>query len=128
MLNTATMAIDKVGSRRHFTWCAQAYNTISSQKSAKALQRLNMFDITNPAEAYLVAVFVLEAHNLIFYGGAVAGALAVGPASILGGLMQVGLYECMCSGCGVRQVARHLLSLNMNLKVSQTNNHLYSFN
>ncbi len=69
-------------------------------------------------------VLVLEAHHLVFYGGAVAWPFAVNPASILGGLMQVGLNHGVrgCSGMG--QMARHLLPLNMYL-VADTQSNMY---
>ena len=69
-------------------------------------------------------VLVLEAHHFVFYGGAVAWPFAVNPASILGGLMQVGLNHGVrgCSGMG--QMTRHLLPLNMHL-VANTQSNMY---
>lgn len=53
----------------------------------------------------LVAVFVAKAHNLVLYGGAVAGPRTIHPPAIHWSLLQVGLDECMrCCG-GTCQVA-----------------------
>ena len=65
--------------------------------------------------AHLVAGLVLEAHHLVINGGSGAGALALYPPPILGGLMQVGFYHGMGGSCGVCQVACQLWPLNMYL-------------
>ena len=53
----------------------------------------------------LMAWLVLEAHDFVLNGGAVAGPLALHPPPILGGLMQVGLYHGMGGRSGVCQMA-----------------------
>lgn len=65
--------------------------------------------------ARLMAWLVLEAHHLVLNGRAVAGAFALHPPAILGGLMQVGFYHGVSGGCGVRQMARQLWPLYMHL-------------
>lgn len=65
-------------------------------------------------------ILVLEAHNLVLNGWAVARTFAIHPAPILGSLMQVGFYHGVGCCCGMGQVTRHLLPFYMDLN----HNHL----
>ena len=64
---------------------------------------------------HLVALLILEAHNLILDAGAVAWPLRIHPAPIDRRLVQIGLDQRVRGGRGVCQVAIHLWPLHMHL-------------
>ena len=65
---------------------------------------------------YLVAVFVVKAHDLVFDGGAISRAFAIQPAAVHRGLCQIVSDDLVCVLGRVRKVTTHLGPLDMHLQ------------
>ena len=61
----------------------------------------------------LVPLLLREAHDLVLDRGAVSRPRGLHPAAVLRRLVQVLPYQIVRRGVGVRQIARHLLALNV---------------